>query len=1551
MNVKTEEELRIRDRYHRYFDLLEGGVCIVLADGTERVAFASNPTAVLYECGDEEEFLNLISSSFRNMMVPEDYKPLAGIAKDHPEHFYFSFHYQTKENHFRKTECAGSLKNTSFGMAYVIQIFSSEQISSDRTADGKTGLPGMHQFFGEALFRMKEQMRLHQASSFCPVSFDVTNFKEYNRLYGMSQGDQCLEKIAETITGCFPGSLAGHLTADHFVALLPEKNLREKLEYVCNEVNRFIGDDGIRIKAGVYPASEKDSIDDLRHSFDMAKIACDTIKQDGNRSVVFYHPAMGKIIANRTYILRHFAEALEKHYIRVYYQPVIRTMTGCVSGFEALARWEDPALGMIMPGVFIPVLEDAQLINRLDRYVLERVLGSIRDRMDNGMSLLPVSMNLSAYDFEVANPLDTIDKMVRKYQVPRNLLCFEITERVMLRNHFSMVTTIRQFQDAGYQIWMDDFGNEYSSLNSLHNYHFDVIKIDMGFFSHFDDRSRKIIESVVTMAKKLGVQTLAEGVETQEQLTFLRKIGCGRIQGYYYGCPMMYEDVLAFVRGRNLRWEDPDEAHMIGAAEEINIASDSPVAIFSFDGSNIMLLVENDAYQRELRSTGTQSLSEANANLADADYPLSARFRQFLKKVQKTRAEETLMYVDNGQYIRLAARWIAGEKVHWVGVARILNISSNAEQQFVQNLDNILRNLYQLYTGFYLIDWGKEEVRILRSCHEQFDAEEIVRPIRSFAGSFAGSMVYPDDRERFRRLFTPVHVGREAYAKKVTSREEVVRIRQTDGTYRWTVFESLVLFKSPSKNILLCEREDIWEKKSDRDVVLPVFCRSFGVTGCSAGPSDATGESELFRALCDASPYPFFWKSREGELLGASSAWKRTSELRGRTVPDPAENMVLHEGAQLAERDERIVIGGKLQDIHMTWAPWYLEKEIAGTLGMMSIERPDGNEETRLGLDDPATGLLSFRGAIEAGLFYADQFRLKKSDYIAVLIDIPAYSDVARKYPGRETGILREISDSLRKMLSSGWAVGRIGLCSFLCFRSRKNAGDFEEELESLSDRLPLFWQNQNIQTVPVLARAVAYGSEAESLDDLLQLLMRRMNNAEKQIYGDRPYTGDRVVIRKEALDTLPERVVISDPKTYELIYLNEAVRKDLGIDGEAPLTGKLCYKELEGFDAPCGNCPNLLLRRDRTYSETHVCHRTGNKLLLRSVLIPWAERTLKLTIATDPGEYFSTMAKDHELIYQEMRANEAISIGMSEEDPDRGIDRVIECISGNLKPERFLIFEEQNDNTVNATYEWTAPGVLSLKTELQCIPKTELRVLYSMFTTQHVVLVGDMAEFQDRHPDFNLRIRGVRSFVSGQLNLHGRIEGFTMVINPTQDTFRIASLLLSTLTDFITIMIRNRNSLHRLEEQSMTDQLTGAGNRRALERKLRDRSCDGVLGVISIDLNGLKNINDTAGHHAGDILLCETVRILRECAGADCVFRTGGDEFVVVTNDMEEGDIRLMIRHMRESAKINGINMAIGFVCSRETGADFDALLTKADFNMYKDKGQSYRRGWHDHE
>lgn len=1547
-----------------YFDLIEGGVCIVLADGTERVVFANSKAASLYECDDAEEFLQFCSCRFRNLMEDGDYKPLAELAKGHPGHFALSFHYETKGRHFRKSDGTGSLKDTPFGRAYVLLLFSAEQISADLKGEDVTGVLGMHDFFQQALRQAEARMAQPSIRAFCPTSFDLTSFKEYNRLYGMRKGDLCLKRIAEIITGCFPGALVGHLTADHFVALLPADNLEAKLEHVCSEANRYIDDDGIRLKAGIYRPTEKDTLEDLRHAFDAAKIACDSIKMDGNRSIACYQPSMGETIANKTYVLRHFAEALEKHYIKVYFQPVIRTLTGRLSGFEALARWEDPAVGMICPGAFIPVLEEAQLITRLDRYVLEQAVRLLRDRLDNGLPLVPVSLNLSAYDLDNEDPLETIEQAVRRYRIPRSVLCFEITERVMMRNHRIMAGIVDRFQEAGYQVWMDDFGSEYSSLNSLHNYHFDVIKIDMGFFSHFDDRSRQIITSVVMMARMLGVQTLAEGVETQEQVVFLKKIGCGRIQGYYYGRPMMYEDTISFMHSKGIQFESPEAAHMMDAAESVNVTSDSPTALFSYDGANIALLIENDAYKRELRSTGTQDMAEANANLMDEGYPFRGRFQRLMAKAFQSKAYETLTYADNGQYMRVTVRWVAGERRLWVGEAHIYNISNDSAIQKAKSLDQMLRNMFQLYEGFYLIDRGRDEVRILRSSHPELDQEKAPSEAAGFISYFSDTLVYPDDRKRFEGFMSLKDM--EAGAKgrgEDPIRSEIIRIKRSDGTYRWTVFEALVIFKSLAKNILICEREDIWEKKSDRDTLLPALCRSFGITGAAGVRPETLSESSLFRALCSESPYSFFWKDRQGRILGASRSLlesggysdavsilgKTEEQIGGRFGSDAtgfSEGSDLDSQRPAGGTEELALAGGRIREAKVLRVPWYKENEIAGTLGMVSGSgQDDADEEIRLGLADKETGFLSFRGSIEAGLLYADQYRLKKLDYVGLLIDVPAFAEVKRTSAGSAKAMLSEISASLRKALSPGWAIARIGLCCFLCFCRRDSAVKIEEKIAAVSSTLPLLWRKLGIQTMPVLTHAVVYGSEVMSLDEMFQLLTRRLSSAEKEAYGDKPYTEDRIFVRREVLDNLKERVIISDPKTDELVYMNPAARTDIGIGLDRSMKGCYCYKVLEGYDAPCRDCPNLMLRMDRALSYSHMSNKTGENLLVRSFLTTWETRTLKLTIAFNIDEYIDSMAKEHELVYQEMRASEAISLGMREADPEIGIAKTVSRIAEYMQPERFLIFEEREDNTVSATYEWTAPGVIPLKEELQSIPRTGLRALYAKFVSERLVMVRDMDAFRKEYPDFSLRIHGVKSFVSGQLLLQNQREGFTLVVNPSEKSFRTGTALYSTLTDFIAVMIRNRNSLKELERQSMIDQLTGVGNRRALERQIREWQGEGMLGVISIDLNGLKNTNDTKGHHAGDILICETARVLRECAGEKFVFRTGGDEFIVLTEDLEERDIRLLIQHMRKSADNNGISMAIGFACNRGKVTDFDALLTKADFNMYQDKGHSYRR------
>lgn len=241
----NQDDMNGQEQYKEDFDLIEGGVCFVLADGSERIVFANKKIAALYECDTVEMFMQFCSANYRNLMEEEDYKPLSALGNGHLNHIPISFDYQTKNGHFRKAQGIGTLKDTRFGKAYVLLLFSVEQISSDMQIKDQTGVLGMHDFLKLALKQAEKRVARYEIRSFCPVSFDLTSFKEYNRLYGMHQGNMCIKKIATTITTHFPGALIGHLTADRFVALLPSKDLEVKLEHVCNEVNHYINDDGI----------------------------------------------------------------------------------------------------------------------------------------------------------------------------------------------------------------------------------------------------------------------------------------------------------------------------------------------------------------------------------------------------------------------------------------------------------------------------------------------------------------------------------------------------------------------------------------------------------------------------------------------------------------------------------------------------------------------------------------------------------------------------------------------------------------------------------------------------------------------------------------------------------------------------------------------------------------------------------------------------------------------------------------------------------------------------------------------------------------------------------------------------------------------------------------------------------------------------------------------------------------------------------------------------------------------------------------------------------
>lgn len=379
-------------------------------------------------------------------------------------------------------------------------------------------------------------------SLYCPTYFNLTNFRLYNSLHGLAAGDHCLKYIASVLQQSFPDALISHLSADGFAVLAMKKDLFQTIEVVCSRVNAYINNSNIVLKAGVCLV-EEDDIYIVRHTFDMAKIACDTIKTDATRCWAVYTRDMGEALEKRAFVLGNFNAALEKGHIKVYYQPVVRTMTGKICGVEALARWEDPVYGRLTPNVFIPVLEQARLIHKLDCYVLNQVAKQLHYRLANKQPVLPVSINLSRHDFNLMDPFRMVENVISRYDLQRDYIRIEVTETALVKEKHNLIQTLQQFQRSGYQVWLDDFGSAYSSLNVLHNYHFDELKIDMAFLRNFNEKSRRILKAIVLMAKDLGVHTLAEGAETKAQVDFLKAIGCEKIQGYYWGQPMSYEDI------------------------------------------------------------------------------------------------------------------------------------------------------------------------------------------------------------------------------------------------------------------------------------------------------------------------------------------------------------------------------------------------------------------------------------------------------------------------------------------------------------------------------------------------------------------------------------------------------------------------------------------------------------------------------------------------------------------------------------------------------------------------------------------------------------------------------------------------------------------------------------------------------------------------------------------------------------------------------------------------------------------------------------------------
>ena len=369
--------------------------------------------------------------------------------------------------------------------------------------------------------------------------FDIENFKYYNEKYGFHEGNALLIEFAKMIDASFKGSLVSRFSDDHFVVLTRYEGCRDIIDDLSVRLHSLQKEVHLELKCGAYRPSQDETVDPSV-ACDRARFACNNIKKRYEVDFRLYDRILEDRFRLKQYIVNNIDTAIENGYIKVFYQPVISTVSNSIVGFEALARWQDPMYGLLPPGVFIEILEEHRQIHKLDQCVIELVCRDYREAADKGLAFAPISLNFSRLDFELCDIVGYLEEQAYQYHVPQEYLDVEVTESALSDQQNLLQRALKILRRDGFKVWLDDFGSGYSSLNVLKDYQFDVLKIDMKFLSGFSDneKTRPILENIVKLSRNLEMVSLTEGVETQEQYDFLKTIGCDRVQGYLFSKPV-----------------------------------------------------------------------------------------------------------------------------------------------------------------------------------------------------------------------------------------------------------------------------------------------------------------------------------------------------------------------------------------------------------------------------------------------------------------------------------------------------------------------------------------------------------------------------------------------------------------------------------------------------------------------------------------------------------------------------------------------------------------------------------------------------------------------------------------------------------------------------------------------------------------------------------------------------------------------------------------------------------------------------------------------------
>lgn len=406
----------------------------------------------------------------------------------------------------------------------------------------------------EFFYRYAVQLDVyHKDAPTDSIMLNINHFRTLNDRYGKSYGDEVLRQVAERVRGTVKetGGIVCRSEADSFLIYCPH---RDDYDAILDSASIIMPGDGqnenrLRVRMGVY--ADVDKTLDIERRFDRAKMAADTVRGNFTNTIGLYDNTMREAELLHEQLIEDFPTAIREKQFQVFYQPKfdVRPSGPVLCSAEALVRWKHPSLGMISPGVFIPLFENNGLIQKLDRYVWSDAAAHVRAWNERLGISLPVSVNVSRVDLLDPSLVDELQNIVSENGLSYSELLLEITESAYTENADQIIEKVNRLRQMGFRIEMDDFGSGYSSLGMLSSLPIDALKLDMQFIRNAfkQKKDTRLLEVMIQLAESFEVPTIAEGVETEEQMLTLKMMGCDIVQGYYFSRPLPADEFEVYI--------------------------------------------------------------------------------------------------------------------------------------------------------------------------------------------------------------------------------------------------------------------------------------------------------------------------------------------------------------------------------------------------------------------------------------------------------------------------------------------------------------------------------------------------------------------------------------------------------------------------------------------------------------------------------------------------------------------------------------------------------------------------------------------------------------------------------------------------------------------------------------------------------------------------------------------------------------------------------------------------------------------------------------------